>query len=184
VPNGCNQAALHGNTHTVSASNGTVCYTGLSMQAGDTATFTDETVILNGGDLQVNGGTLTCTRCTFVMTSSDGTSAGKVTMNGGATITMSPPTTGTYANLVIYKDRRTSCTVNCNKINGNSTSVISGGIYAPNQLVEMNGSSGMTTDCLQLVSWTVTFTGNASISNSCPAGGPHSFDGTMVRLVA
>lgn len=184
VPNGCNQAALHGNNHTVSASNGTVCYTGLSMNSGDTATFTDETVILNGGNMAINGGTLNCTRCTFVMTSSDGTSAGSITINAGATVNMSPPTTGSFANLVIYKDRRTAYCNNCNSINGNSTSTISGGIYAPTQEVQMNGSGGVSTACVQIVSWTVTFNGNASISNTCPSGGPHAFDGTMVRLVA
>jgi Flp pilus assembly protein TadG len=184
VPNGCNQAALHGNNHTVTGT-GTVCYTGLSMNSGDTATFTDATVILNGGNLQINGGTLNCIRCTFVMTSSpDGSSAGSITINAGATVNMSPPTSGTYQNLVIYKDRRTSWCNNCNSINGNSSSTISGGIYIPTQEVQMNGSGGVSTSCLQIVSWTVTFTGNASISNSCPSGGPHAIAGTVVRLVA
>lgn len=184
VPNGCNQSALHGNNHTVSASNGTVCYTDLQMNNGDTATFTDETVILNSGNMNINGGTLNCTRCTFVLTSSNGTSAGTVSINAGATVNMSPPTSGTYKNLVMYVDRRSSCSNNCILINGNSSSTISGGIYAPTEEVQMNGSGGVTTNCLQIVSWTATFTGNASISNSCPSGGPHAIAGTVVRLVA
>jgi hypothetical protein len=191
VPNGCNQAALRGSATTVTVTGSTaspavVCYTTLKLTSGNVATFTDAVIILNGGDLDIGAqATLNCTRCTFVMTSSDGTSPGGITINGGATVNMSPPTTGTYANLVIYKDRRaTNACNNCNKINGNSASTISGGIYVPTQEVQFNGSGSMNTACVQLVAWQVTFTGNASISNTCPSNGPHAFDGTMVRLVA
>jgi len=191
VPNGCNQGALRGSATTVTvtgtaASPAVVCYSTLKLTSGNVASFTDAVIILNGGDLDIGAqSTLNCTRCTFVLTSSDGTAPGGITINGGATVNMSPPTTGTYANLVIYKDRRATNTCNnCNKINGNSSSTISGGIYVPTQEVQFDGSGSMNTACVQLVAWQVTFTGNASISNTCPGGGPHAFDGTMVRLVA
>jgi hypothetical protein len=42
----------------------------------------------------------------------------------------------------------------------------------------------MNTNCLQLVSRRVVFTGNSAISNTCPGGsGAMSFDGKRVRLV-
>ena len=189
VPNGCNQPALGNgnNANSVTASNGTFCYTNLTLSSGQTASFTDATIILNGGNLSVAGGaTLNCTRCTFILTTDASTinnnSIGNVTLNGGATINMSPPTTGTYANMVIYKDRRAPDCNNCNKINGNSSSTISGAVYIPSQEVMFSGDGGVTTNCLRLVSWTVSFNGNASINNNCP-GGPPSFDGYMVRLV-
>jgi hypothetical protein len=193
VPNGCNQPALQGNQHSVSGSNGTFCYTSLFLNgSGDTATFTDATIIINGGNLTVNaGGVLNCTRCTFVMTNAAqgqtaaGTAPGSVSINGGATVTMIAPTSGTYKDIVIYKDRRATNTCNnCNQINGNSSSTITGAIYAPTQEVQFSGDGGLNTNCLQLVGWTVTFTGNSSINNNCPSGGPSAFDATMVRLVA
>ena len=187
IPNGCNQSALRGNSHSVSASNGTVCYTDLFLNgSGDTATFTDETIILNGGNLTLNAGAvLNCTRCTFVMTSSNGTSPGSISINGNATVTMIAPTSGTYKDIVIYKDRRATNTCNnCNQINGNSSSTITGAIYAPSQEVQFSGTGGLNTNCLQLVAWTVTFTGNSAINNTCPTNGPKAFDATMVRLVS
>jgi len=188
VPNNCNQAAIRGNANSVTANNGTVCYTQLKLTSGQTASFTDETIILNGGDLDIGAGaSLTCLRCTFVLTTDATTitsnSIGKVTFNGGASISLTAPTTGTYSGLVIYKDRRAPDCTNCNKINGNSTSYIEGGIYIPTQEIQFSGDSGMNTNCVQLVGWQLTFTGNTNITNVCP-GGPRGWDGSMVRLVA
>jgi len=187
VPNGCNQSAIKGSANSVTGNNGTFCFKDLTLTSGQSASFTDATIILNGGDLTVNGGaTLNCTRCTFILTTDATTissnSIGKVTLNGGATINMSPPTTGTYANLVIYKDRRALECNNCNKINGNSSSSISGSVYIPSQEVQLSGDGGVSTNCIRLVAWTVAFNGNSTINNVCP-GGPPSFDGYMVRLV-
>ena len=188
VPNGCNQSALQGNASSVTVSNATVCYKDLTLNSGQTATFTDAVIILNGGDLTANAGTtLNCTRCTFILTTNatniTSNSIGKVTFNGGAQINLIAPTTGTYAGLVIYKDRRAPECNNCNKINGDSTSYLEGGIYIPSQEVQLSGNSGMNTNCVQLVAWQLTFTGNTTITNTCP-GGPRGWDGSMVRLVA
>jgi len=55
----------------------------------------------------------------------------------------------------------------------------------PNQQLTFNGTSGMNTNCLQMVALTLQFMGNSSITNTCPAGsGSHAFDGKKVRLVA
>jgi hypothetical protein len=111
------------------------------------------------------------------------TPVGNVDINASAHLTLSSPTTGTYNGILIYQDRRASSCGNwCNKVNGDATSTISGAIYMPNQEIQMNGGSGMTTNCLQLVGWQLQFSGNTSVSNSCP-GGPGGFQGSMVRLV-
>jgi hypothetical protein len=188
VPNGCNQQALRGNANSVSASNGTVCYTSLTLSSGQTASFTDETIILNGGDLTVNAGaTLSCTRCTFVLTTDaspvTANSIGNVTFNGNATVNLVAPTSGTYNGIVIYKDRRAIDCTNCNKINGNASSVIQGAIYMPTQQVQFSGDGGINTNCVQMVAWQLQFTGNTTINNVCPTGGPKAFDGQLVRLV-
>jgi Flp pilus assembly protein TadG len=191
VPNGCNQSVLTGNSSSVSVTGSspssptTVCYKDLKLTSGQSASFTDAVVIINQGDLDINANaTLTCLRCTIVLTSADGTNAGKITINGGATVNLTAPTQGTYKDIVIYKDRRSPDCSNCNKINGNSDSNIQGAIYVPTQEVQFSGTGGLESNCLQIVGGTVTFTGNSSISNVCPNGGPKAFDGHMVRLVA
>lgn len=105
-----------------------------------------------------------------------------MTFNGGANINLVAPTTGTYAGLVLYQDRRAPYCQNCNKINGNSSSLIEGAMYFPTQELQVSGDSGMNTNCIQLVAWQLAFTGNTTVTNVCP-GGPRGWDGSMVRLV-
>lgn len=113
-------------------------------------------------------------------------------MNGAATLNLSAPGTSAtapasnYEGLIFYQDRRAaSCTgSNCNLINGNSSSFLQGGVYFPNQSLTFSGTAGMNTNCLQLVALTLTYTGNMSINNSCPAdSGASAFAGKLVRLV-
>jgi Flp pilus assembly protein TadG len=171
----------------------TVCYTDFTVGSGKTFTGSDLVIIINkdrsngsGGNLTLQGN-VTCTRCVFVLTSNSTdipTPVGNVTSNSGANLNLSSPTAGTYNGILIYQDRRASACGNwCNKINGSSTSTLSGAIYMPRQEVQLDGGSGMTTNCLQLVAWQLQFAGNTTVTNNCP-GGPGGFDGYMVRLVA
>ena len=132
-----------------------------------------------------NNASLTCHSCTFILTSSTGTNIGDVSLQGGK-LDITAPDTGTYKGLAIYQDRRASqCLNNCNLINGNSSSILQGAIYVPNQQLTFTGTSGMNTNCLQMVALTLQFSGNSAISNTCPANsGSHAFDGKKVRLVA
>jgi hypothetical protein len=48
-----------------------------------------------------------------------------------------------------------------------------------------NGTSGMQTNCMQMVARDITYSGNMNITNSCPANsGAGAFNGKKVRLVA
>jgi hypothetical protein len=70
------------------------------------------------------------------------------------------------------------------RLNGNSSSVYQGAFYFPNQQVTFNGTTGMQTNCMQLVARVVVYSGNMDINNTCPANsGAHAFDGKKVRLV-
>ncbi len=105
-------------------------------------------------------------------------------MNGGATINLTAPTSGTYAGVLFYQDRR-ALDSGVNKINGNSASKYQGAIYFPKQAMQFNGTSGMDIKCIQLIGRRLDFTGNSTITNVCPANsGTGSFSGTRVKLVA
>ena len=132
-----------------------------------------------------NNASLTCHSCTFILTTSTGTDVGNISLQGGK-LDLSAPDTGTYAGIMVYQDRRASqCLNNCNLINGNASSILQGAFYMPNQQLTFNGTSGMNTNCLQMVALTLQFMGNSAISNTCPANsGSHAFDGKKVRLVA
>jgi Flp pilus assembly protein TadG len=166
------------------------CYEGMDIKG---------TVTLNPGVYYIDGSSVKFgaqaeiygTGVTIILTStnagSDPSSIATFDMNGGATVNLSAPTTGTYAGVLIYQDRR-ALDSGTNKINGNSSSKYQGAIYMPTQEVEFSGTAGMNTKCLQLVARRVKFTGNSNIlnvTNGCPANsGAKSFTGTRIRLVA
>ena len=69
-------------------------------------------------------------------------------------------------------------------VNGNSSSKFEGAFYFPTQHLTYNGNSDMTTNCIQMVAYRLTFEGNTKINNSCPTGGgAQAFDASWVRLV-
>jgi hypothetical protein len=48
-----------------------------------------------------------------------------------------------------------------------------------------NGTTGMQTECLQLVARRLAFSGNSRVSNQCPTDGKaKAFDAIFVRLVS
>ena len=154
------------------------------------------TVTLNPGVYIVDGGSfsagsqarITGNGVTIILTSSTAAnnpgSIATVSINGGAQLNLTAPNSGTYQGVLFYQDRRAQITNQSNKINGNSNTLYQGAIYFPGQHVEFTGTTGMNTNCLQLVARRLTFTGNSAISNVCPANsGAQSFTGTAVRLV-
>lgn len=164
------------------------CYTsGVTLKG--TVTMHPGVYYIDGSSFQVNSSAvITGTGVTIILTSSSaatsGSSVASIDINGGATLNLSAPTSGTYAGVLIYQDRRANDS-GTEKINGNATTFLQGAVYMPSRQVQFTGTAGMTTNCLQLVARRVVFSGNAAINNSCPSGsGAGSFAGTRVRLVA
>jgi Flp pilus assembly protein TadG len=171
---------------------GTYCVGSLTLNG--TTTFPDNsTIIIDGGSMSVGAQAhVSCTGCAFVLTSrtanTNPSTIGNVNINGGAELNISAPSTGTYAGIMIYQDRRAQDGTNASQqstINGNANSFLQGAFYFPSQQVTFNGTAGMSTNCMQLVARRVLYSGNMHISNSCPANsGAHDFTGKKVRLVA
>ena len=164
-----------------------------SMTLNGTTTFpANSTIIIDGGQLSIGAQAhVSCTGCTFVLTSrtasTNPSSIGNVNVNGGAELNLTAPSTGTYAGLLIYQDRRAQDGTNAsqqNTMNGNSSSFFQGAFYFPSQQVTYNGTAGMSTNCMQLVARRVLYSGNMHISNTCPSNsGKPDFTGKKVRLV-
>ena len=161
-------------------------YTSLNVQGN--VTLSPGTYYIDGGSISlgsqanVQGGgvTLVLTNSSNSLTAPIGT----IGMNAGASLGISAPTSGTYQGIVIYQDRR--ATGVGTKINGNSSSTITGSIYMPNEYITFNGTGSSSYDCMRLVSRQVIFTGtgNMSINNSCSKYGITPIPGRAIRLVA
>lgn len=161
------------------------CYRGfdikgtLNMAAG--VYFIDGGSFSIGSQAVVNG-----TGVTIILTSTNAdtqpNSIATADINGGATLNLSADTSGIYAGVLFYQDRR-ALDSGSNKINGNASSSFQGAFYFPSQALEFSGTSGMTTKCVKMVSRRVTFIGNSSIANQCDDTGVRDIVTTMVRLV-
>lgn len=166
------------------------CFNGMNING--TLRLGPGIYVLDGGDFRVGAqAKISCNGCTIILTnrSSGGSpQIGVVDVQGSPDINMSASTSGDYAGLLFYQDRRAQDGTGANfinHINGSSQSSFQGALYFPGQQVFFNGTSGMNTQCVQLVGRRINFSGTTEISNTCPANsGALSFDGSMIRLVA
>ena len=148
----------------------------------------------NNGGLQIGAQAhFTCYNCTFVLTTTTSPSANnfsndvaQISINGGAEVHMSATTTAesaTYRGITVYRDSRVTNNSTFN-INGNSSSSIEGAWYFPKDTLSFNGTSGMNLSCFQMVANNLSFSGDATISNTCTNAPPGTWSITSVRLIA
>lgn len=187
----CTTDALDEKTNLASLPSGTNCFSSLSVGSNKTLTLPPGTYYINGGGAQIHGN-LSCTGCTIVLTNKDpaSTTIGQFDVNAGAEINLTAPTSGTFKGIAIYQDRRATDSGSANKINGNSSSVITGALYFPSQELQYNGTGNTTATCTMFVARRVNFTGNAGVTNKfkkladCSAAGlPSNAAIRMIRLV-
>ncbi|HEY2445354.1 MAG TPA: hypothetical protein VGI20_06415 [Rhizomicrobium sp.] len=133
------------------------------------ATFSSGIYYIDGGFSLQGGSTVTGTDVMFYITKN-----GTFSMSGSATVTLSAPTSGTYAGILFFGDRSASNSSD-NKINGSNSSTLTGVLYFPTQQITYSGNSGAATTCTQLIGDTITFTGSTTVSNSCSGTGVNPF---------
>jgi Flp pilus assembly protein TadG len=171
------------------ATDRSICYNGMDIKGTVNFSFTQPTIVyINGGELSMGAQAhVTGTNVTFVLTStnaaSNPASIAGVDIGAGANVNITAPSTGSYAGVAIYMDRRATVgrTV---KWNGGADMKFNGAIYMPSAYFEYNGGADMAAQCIQLIARRLDFRGNGSITNSCPTGGStQNFRATYVRLV-
>jgi hypothetical protein len=193
VPTPCSDDGSVQNNQTASFGttvDSVTCFNGSTTIAG-TVTLKGQ-IIVNGGGLTIaTQANVTCDQCTIILTNSNPSPTapiGAFQVVGSPTMHFTAPRSGTYQGLLVYQDRRAifdTAEAYTNKIRGSSTSFFEGAFYFPKQMLEFEGNTTMDTDCVQMVSRRVKFTGNSTIRNICDGGsGDLSFEGKKVRLVA
>ncbi len=177
---GCTQQNFNAkNNQTISP--GVYCG-GIGVNAGATLTLQPGIYYLDGGTLQVNGGaTLTGSQVTLVFTSKNRNGFATATINGNATINLTPPPTGPTAGIVVFGDRNMPAGTSF-KFNGGSTQYLGGAIYVPTGDVSFSGGAGTSTSCTQLIARSVVFTGNSQFAINCNSYGTKPFSPLVVKL--
>jgi hypothetical protein len=107
---------------------------------------------------------------------------GNFDSDANASLKLYAPTTGTYKNVLFYRDRNAPYAQF--HLNGNVDSTFSGAIYFPTADIVINGNTGFNATCFQLVARRLTFSGSMEIKNTCTTPGDGStFALQYVRLV-
>ena len=155
------------------------------MNLKGTVTLAAGVYIIAGSDFTVNSGAkVTGVGVTIILTNTNGGYFAQADLNGNATIQLSAPTSGPWAGVLFYQDRRAPISItNTNKINGDASSKFKGVMYFPSQSVQMSGNATIVDSCLQVVAQTVTFTGNFTLPTACADPTLKKITGVQVSLV-
>jgi hypothetical protein len=153
---------VHGNTNLiVNNANFLISSGEFVSNANGTFTCTNLLVHINGGTgMRFNGSTeIDCAGVTFFATT------GTVTWNGGVANTLSAPSTGDYANLLIYMPSTNSSALS---INGNAENSLTGSIIAVASPITIEGNTGTVAGTFQLssqiIGHTVDIGGNGAVT--------------------
>ncbi len=117
-----------------------------------------------GGAVRLNG-----TGVTIVLTSSTGSNYAKATISNGANVTLSAPTTGATAGMVLFGDRRAPKT-NTSDFGGGAQINVNGALYFPTQKVLFQNGVNNPSGCTQLIAGTLQLIGGSKFQNNCPTG--------------
>jgi Flp pilus assembly protein TadG len=131
---------------------------GISIGGGSTVTLVSGVYILQGGGLQLSGDAQVTG--TGVLIYNTGPSGGPISISGSASLTLSPPTSGTYQGIGIFQDPSLTQAV---QVSGSGT-LTSGLIYAPAAALQLGGSAVGSVVGGGYVAATLQATGSASVS--------------------
>ncbi len=157
------------------------CYNSFNL-GGGTVDLSPGVYYVNNANIHLTGNErLQGDGVTIILT---GSNPGTLSMAGNSSMDLTAPTTGTYANMVLIQSASAEVGNN-NTINGDNNTSLDGAIYFPNGDLTFSGSSAGATQCVMMIGWTLTFSGDADIQNdisSCEAA--TQVDGKKVRLIA
>ncbi len=135
--------------------------------AGGGFTVSGNASITGGGVMLFNAGS-----AYNAATGSDGGTYGSITLSGNGNYALSAPTTGAYAGVLVFQDRKDSKALT---LSGNSTLGTSGTIYAPLASLTLSGNGQSGTSQQQTMSFvvdTMVLSGNSTANSlgAAPAG--------------
>jgi Flp pilus assembly protein TadG len=179
---GCTDTKFSAKT-TMTINPGVYC-NGMNFNAGANVTLNSGIYYVDRGSFSVSGGaTVTGAGVTIVLTSSTGSDWAKVTINGSATVNLTPPTSGPMAGIVMFGDRRIPVGT-AFKFDGGASQYLGGVIYIPTGDVTYAGGASTSTSCTKIIADTIKFTGNSNLAINCSMYNTRPFSAPVVKLVS
>jgi FG-GAP-like repeat/PKD domain/FG-GAP repeat len=161
-------------------------YTSIQMSGNAIVTMSPGTYIIKGGGFSVSGNARVSGSGVFIFNAgssyngtTDGGSFGATTLSGNGTISLTPPTSGTYNGILIFQARDNTKALT---FSGNSMQGTNGTIYAPAaQLVESgNAQIGSSSNPISLIVDTLSISGNG-VAQLVSANGGIAYTPAQIR---
>jgi Flp pilus assembly protein TadG len=160
-------------------------YCGMQFSGNGSYNLNAGTYIVDGSDFIINSGvTVIGTGVTIYLVN-----GARIVINGGATVDLSAPNgdydsvNNPYAGILFFAERDTSVQLN-HIFDGSSSTNFVGAVYAPTDDINYAGGAGGLNGCLQVIGWTVEFTGNSEFESDCTNSGTWDIAvGESIRIV-
>ncbi|HEX3314098.1 MAG TPA: pilus assembly protein TadG-related protein [Gemmataceae bacterium] len=140
---------------------------GLKLSGTATVNLQPGTYVLDGGGLSVTGSASLVGNQAMIYSTSISQASGPI--NIAAAVTLTPPTSGTYAGICLYQDRAIATAV---KVIGNGSLKITGAIYAPSAQVQLTGNGAADTIGGWVVAGSLKFVGSGNFDLNQGAARP------------
>lgn len=145
--------------------------TGVSYQLAPGTYYIHDASLIIGSPISVGPvpAGATNTGVTFVLYGSPASKIGNVTINSGASGTLTPSTSGTYTGVLFFQDPAANGSSQQSSITASSNLSLSGDLYFPGNTVNFSGNTNAgapVSTCLQVISWRINITGDSVLSNS------------------
>lgn len=134
----------------------------LRILTSGTVTFSPGLYVLDAAELVIAAqSTVVGTDVSFYLTPNSGT-GDAITINAGASVSLSAPPDGPLPGILFYEDRNTVSGI-VHKLNGGGNMNLEGIIYFPTQDVQFSGGTSLNSSTSLIIANTVTFTGSTNI---------------------
>jgi hypothetical protein len=139
---------------------------GIDISSKPNVTMAPGTYYMQGGGFTMSGGGSSLTANGVMIYNGPDISGntGKITVSGGGSVTMSPPTSGDYAGIAIFQDRSATSPIT---LSGGSDFQMTGTCYAPGAKFVISGGSGATMGS-QYICDTLNLSGPSALSQIDP----------------
>ena len=143
----------------------------LDLAANYTVTGTNVMFVLkNGATVKLGGSGNNNTISLTPMQASDFTALG-----------YSATMASRYANMLIFEDRNNNPSGD-HIINGNSNSLFQGTIYLPDGTARLNGTSSISSTCLQISAYKIKILGNAYLDTRCASNATNNAGTSVAKI--
>jgi Flp pilus assembly protein TadG len=148
---------------------GTYTFGGSHIMCGDqqligNTTINNTVLVIENGQLDTNGYTLSGSNLTVIFSGSNGSY--QHIPSGGGTLDITPPNSGTWSGVAIYQDPALTTGVNISAAGNSPTWNISGLVYLPHSSVTLSGAvnkSSKGATCFTMVIDNITINGTGDI---------------------